>query len=665
MKAFVFPGQGSQRKGMGAELFARFGQRIERADAILGYSLARLCLEDPDKKLNLTTFTQPAIYVVSYLNYLAALEEEGPPEMAAGHSVGEYAALAAAGCFDFELGLQIVAERARLMAQVEGGGLVAVLNRDHRQVSQLIAQAPLGELEIANINSPRQIVVGGSQAALDAFVAHCTANDCRALPLKVSGPFHTRHMSSVEQPFREFLDRFSAEFREPAFPVFANLTARPHRRDELVSALSRHLTQPVQWQQLIENMVTSGASTFVEIGRPLILSSMIHDIRQHAAAMPSSAVPIPSPRRDAAISERLGCRRPLLVRSLGQAAVGEALIGELARHGAMGILDTEGVPLDGLEAMLRRLNGNPELRGRFGVALSPQPQHQERQVELFMRHAVRCVEVRDSATSAGAMARLRAHGETPPVLLVRATDRSSLESAFDHAAAVYVELDVEDRSDGGLALLLEALRRRDRQAGKDTPLVGAAGIIGNPVWVQAMQSLGVDFVVAGSAFLLSREAAFPAGIKNSLRRVTLGQHRLLPDWQFPELASRSPCYVLDEAVAEQAEALQDFYLNTPALDWQSLQARLGQFAQPGISLTAPAVLDADPSPADVRHELQRRMQVAISERLILGDSSLWLLNRWLEGRTDTASPSLSAAQLLDWLCPFPSENSTALTRNEA
>lgn len=648
MKAFVFPGQGSQRKGMGAELFARFGQWLERADAILGYSLARLCLEDPDRQLNLTTFTQPAIYVVSYLNHLAALEEHGLPQMAAGHSVGEYAALAAAGCFDFELGLRMVAERARLMAQVEGGGLVAVLNRDPRQVVQLLAEAPVGGLEIANLNSPRQVVVGGPLAALDAFVAQCAASECRAVPLKVSGPFHTRHMAGVEQPFREFLERCSAEFREPAFPVFANLTARPHRRDGLIEALSRHLTQPVQWQQLIENMLAGGASTFVEIGRPPILSGMIHDIRQHAAATPAAAEPAPAPRRDAAPLARLGCRRPLLVRALGQAG-GEALLGELACHGALGILDGEGLALDDLEAMLRRLNDQLQLRGRFGVALSAPPQ-QARQLELCVRHAVRCVELRDGHSAAAAMARLRAHGAAAPALLVRAGDRASLDAAFAHADAVYVELAGDDGADGDLALLLEALRRRDRHAGPEAPLVGAAGIIGNPAWVRALQGLGVDFVMAGSAFLLSREAALPAGVKAGLRRVGLAQHRRLPDWQFPELASRAPGYVLDEALAEQAEALQDRYLDAPAPDWPSLQAQLARFVPPASGLADPA----DSSPAEIRRALQRRMQAALAERFVPGDASLWLLNRWLdECRDPVAAPS--AAQLLDWLCPLPSE----------
>lgn len=194
MKAWLFQGQGSQRKGMGAALFARFPALVAEADAVLGYSIERLCLEDPEQQLNLTTFTQPAIYVVSWLGYLAAREDGVVASVAAGHSVGEYAALTAAGALDFSLGLRIVIERARLMAQVQGGGLVAVLGQDRQRVQALLDERPDAGLAIANINSPTQIIVGARWQPLNSCWStaqrgdsgHCAEGE-RALPYRAHG----------------------------------------------------------------------------------------------------------------------------------------------------------------------------------------------------------------------------------------------------------------------------------------------------------------------------------------------------------------------------------------------------------------------------------------------------------------------------------------------
>ncbi|MCS5516157.1 acyltransferase domain-containing protein [Pseudomonas qingdaonensis] len=328
MKAWLFQGQGSQRKGMGAALFARFPALVAEADAVLGYSIERLCLEDPEQQLNLTTFTQPAIYVVSWLGYLAAREDGVVASVAAGHSVGEYAALTAAGALDFSLGLRIVIERARLMAQVQGGGLVAVLGQDRQRVQALLDERPDAGLAIANINSPTQIIVGARWQPLNSCWSTAQRRDS-AIALKVSGPFHTAHMAAVEQPFRDFLQRMSGAFREPAFPVIANVHARPHTRDGLVEALSTHLTHPVQWQQVVERMLAEGVEDFIEIGQPAILGGMLKAIREQPAVERSNAP-----------------ARPVLV----IAPDAPALLSELARHGAMGLIDSHGLDQKQLKA---------------------------------------------------------------------------------------------------------------------------------------------------------------------------------------------------------------------------------------------------------------------------------------------------------------------------
>lgn len=639
MKAFVFPGQGSQRRGMGEELFPRFPRQVQEADRILGYSITRLCLEDPDDCLNLTAYTQPAIYVVSWLACLAALEDGQSADMAAGHSVGEYTALTAAGVFDFELGLRIVVERARLMAAIEGGGLAAVIDCDERQVERLIADAGVPGLEIANINSPRQVVVGAPRAALADFVRHCAGVERRVVPLRVSGPFHTSMMATAAQAFRTFLDAQQAAFRDPRFPVYANLDAQPHRRDALAETLARHISHPVRWQALIENMLAQGVEHFVEIGRPAILTPMIEDIRKGQTEADASPQPgqapsaslerasyrsgqtkpsqiQPEPSEYAATEDRFGCQRPLLAGPLPLAAASVELLGALSRHGALAILDSEGTALEELSQLLERLAGQPGLRGRFALALNPDLPLAPL-LGLLARHAVHGLLVPGELLGSPLFAGLSRHPARPPLLLASVRDEGALALAWPCADAIYVEIGGPEGSGAELPLLSTALHRRntplqgDGAKGKG-PLVGVGGIVGTPANAQGMRELGVDFVVSGAAFLATRESGLPEATRQALRRVGMAQHRLLPDGRFPEFASRSAAYVLASDAAERAERRQARYLQAPA-------------AQP-----------ADGADAE----------------LVPGDASLWMFNNWLAGRPGSASAHLpTTAELVDWLCP--------------
>ncbi len=168
MLTFVFPGQGSQFKGMGAGLFDEFQDLTRQADDILGYSIEELCLEDPNHQLGKTQFTQPALYTVSALSYLKKMKESGrEPDYAAGHSLGEYNALFAAGCFDFETGLQLVKKRGELMSKAAPGGMAAVLGFTAEQVKEVLSDYHLTGIDIANHNSPSQIVIAGTKQDIE------------------------------------------------------------------------------------------------------------------------------------------------------------------------------------------------------------------------------------------------------------------------------------------------------------------------------------------------------------------------------------------------------------------------------------------------------------------------------------------------------------------
>jgi trans-AT polyketide synthase/acyltransferase/oxidoreductase domain-containing protein len=283
MKAYLFPGQGSQKKGMGAELFPKYPEHVKKSDAILGYSIEELCVADPNNLLNFTTYTQPAIFVVSVLNYLEMLKTENRPGFAAGHSIGEYAALFAAEAFNFETGLQIVKKRAELMSQAEGGLLAAVIGLAQEEVEARITASGIAGIEIANINSPTQIVVGGPAQLVQDFVKFSEGQSGRVIPLKVSGAFHTSHMRQAQEAFRDFLSTIT--FSIPRIGVVSNYSARLHTQEEMAGNLANHLANRVRWTECIEHLLEAGVEDFTEIGSK-ILTPMVNDIRDSWVSKP-------------------------------------------------------------------------------------------------------------------------------------------------------------------------------------------------------------------------------------------------------------------------------------------------------------------------------------------------------------------------------------------
>lgn len=289
MKAIVFPGQGAQRKGMGVELFVRYPQHVAQADALLGWSLHALCTDQAGKLVN-TRYTQPALFMVSYLGYLEYLDRHGPPAMLAGHSIGEFAALAASGALSFADALQVVDCRARLMAEIENGAMAAVVGLDKEQAARLPIRFGLPGLEVANENSPTQTIFAGLAEEVDAFVEHCRGAGIRAVRLRVSGAFHSRHMRPAAQQFAGALR--TVTFRVPAVPVVSNVTARPHD-GSIAEVMAAHLNSPVRWMRSVQYMLDAGVTEFVEIGPMPVLTPMIDEIRAgHQPAAPQ-AVAVP------------------------------------------------------------------------------------------------------------------------------------------------------------------------------------------------------------------------------------------------------------------------------------------------------------------------------------------------------------------------------------
>jgi len=286
MIAFIFPGQGSQKRGMGQGLFDETPQYAEvekDVDTILGYSLRKLCLEDADSRLKETQFTQPCLYVVNALHYYKAVGQGARPAYLAGHSLGEYNALLAAGVFDFLTGLRLVQKRGELMSRAKNGGMGAVIGLGAGMVAKVIQENGLASIDVANFNSPSQTVVSGPIEDIRRAGPLFEKAGARIyMPLQVSAAFHSRYMADAAKAFADFLDPIS--FAAPKIPVVANATAQPYPTDRgsesVKSLLVNQITHSVQWTQSIRFLISQGVTQFSETGPGNVLTRMTQEIQR-------------------------------------------------------------------------------------------------------------------------------------------------------------------------------------------------------------------------------------------------------------------------------------------------------------------------------------------------------------------------------------------------
>jgi len=289
MIAFVFPGQGAQKVGMGktlAEAFPICRETFDDADAALGESLSTLCFEGPDAKLMLTENTQPAILAMSTAVARLAASKGIRPSFAAGHSLGEYSAHVAAGTMSFADALRTVRRRGRYMQEavpVGEGAMAAILGLDADGVAKACAEAAEGQIVTpANLNAPGQIVIAGHTAAVARAGERAKALGARrAIPLAVSAPFHCPLMKPAEERLAPELRALTV--RDPAFPVVANVDATAKRTAaESIEALVKQVSSPVRWEDVVRRLVADGVTTFVEVGPGAVLAGLIKKIERGA-----------------------------------------------------------------------------------------------------------------------------------------------------------------------------------------------------------------------------------------------------------------------------------------------------------------------------------------------------------------------------------------------
>ena len=264
---------------MGADLFPRFPEQVAQAERELGYSITELCLRDPDGRLNSTLYTQPALFLVNALTFLARLVDTGElPHFVAGHSLGEYDALFAAGVFDLPTGVRLVKERATLMAKATGGGMAAVIGLTPDKIAAALSTAWLDGIDIANLNSPLQTVISGPVTELEQSqkaIEGAGAMMWKRLP--VSAAFHSRYMVDAERAFASILR--DAEFAPPRMPVLANVTAAPHEPAAIKEMLAKQISHSVRWTDTMRWLLRQPEPKFTEVGPGNVLTGLVRRVQ--------------------------------------------------------------------------------------------------------------------------------------------------------------------------------------------------------------------------------------------------------------------------------------------------------------------------------------------------------------------------------------------------
>lgn len=277
--AFIFPGQGAQVVGMGKDLYDNYGEAkkvFDTANNVLGKSITKLCFEGPEEDLKQTINTQPSIVTMS----IAALEAfksqlKITPSFTAGHSLGEYCAMYCSGVMDLETTIKAIQKRAELMSQVKGGTMAAVLNAPAGSIEKALEEASkIGYVDVANYNSPVQVVITGDENAVSkAGELLLEAGAKRVVPLAVSGAFHSKFLEGASKEFAEFVSVL--DLSSASVPVVTNVDgAATISSEDFRNKMPRQICSSVHWTQTIENMIQNGVDTFVEIGPGKVLAGL-------------------------------------------------------------------------------------------------------------------------------------------------------------------------------------------------------------------------------------------------------------------------------------------------------------------------------------------------------------------------------------------------------
>ncbi len=440
MVAYLFPGQGSQNKGMGLTLFEEFKELVEEADSVLGYSIVDLCLNDRDNLLGQTQYTQPALYIVNALSYLHKLKEDGrKPDYVAGHSLGEYNALFAAGVFDFITGVKLAKKRGELMAGAKDGGMAAVIGMKEDAIRKVFAEHDLERLDIANLNSPNQIVISGlKQDIVDAQKYFEEAGALKYVVLNVSGAFHSRYMEQAKIEFANYIEQF--EFKKPDITVISNVYARPYKSQDIKSTLIKQMVSSVKWEETICYLMGKGEVEFVQIGPGNVIAGLVRNIKRLAKplvieeepeeeneSIKEEIIPSEETEKESEKKNRLtasdmgsesfkrdyGLKYAYLTGAMYQGIASKELVVAVGNAGMMGFFGSGGLKKDKIEEAIIYIQRNLIKGKAYGVNLLHSIRHPEREeelVDLCLKYGVKVVEASAFINMTPALVRYRLAG---------------------------------------------------------------------------------------------------------------------------------------------------------------------------------------------------------------------------------------------------------------
>lgn len=440
-RVFVFPGQGSQKKGMGENHFDLFLELTEKADQILGYSIQDLCLEDPHNVLNLTQYTQPALYVVNALMYYEKIKESGEkPDYMAGHSLGEYNALLAAGAYDFETGLRLVQKRAEIMSQGRDGGMAAIIGLNDEKIREVLEKEGLERIDIANYNSPFQIVISGPKEEIHQAERIFKETSAKLyIILKVSGAFHSRYMATARKEFEQFLGDF--EFSDLTIPVISNVEAKPYTKEKIKTLLADQINHSVKWTESIRYLMGKGVEVFEEIGPGQVLTKLVQKIQKEAEPLIISEnddslesgggdqkdiEQVESNEKNKVTSnitssslgskefrEDLNIKYAYVAGAMYKGISSKALVVKMGKAGLIGFLGTGGLSIDQIEEAIQDIQKalpNGEAYGMNLLNNLNSPELEEKTVDLYLKYGVRHVEASAYMQLTPSLARFRLKG---------------------------------------------------------------------------------------------------------------------------------------------------------------------------------------------------------------------------------------------------------------
>ncbi|MFI1758663.1 ACP S-malonyltransferase [Streptomyces sp. NPDC020571] len=579
---WAFPGQGSQRKDMGAGLFDRHPGTLARADAVLGRSVRELAADQA--ALRDTRVLQPVLYTIGALTYLDRAAREPQPDCMIGHSLGEYTALYASGALDFETGLRLVVARAEIMGRASGGGMLAVVGLDVERLREVMRREGADDIDVANHNSPVQTVLSGpedSVRALAPVLRREGAGKCVLLHISVAA--HSRYMAGAADELGAVLD--TVTFHEPRVPVVSNVTARPHRADRIARRLREHMCRGVRWWDSLAHLVEQGVTELVELGPGNVLTKLWATARTElapprdgqdraarnapepgpgaggdGAAAPGTRTPTTAPgrRRAPVTRERLGSPRfrerygtdlAWLVSGTGDGAVGDEVC-RAARAAGLAAC-TDPVPGAPRQESLDRAG-----RHGWGIGLRPGADADE-QVTALLAHEVRYVEVGHPHGPDAALVRFRftgAHrrpGGAPvavrhvlarvtgpdqaaaflrppaPALLDELVGTGALSAReADVARELPVASDLAVQHPGGwhddgadaCQLLPALVALATWSPGPEPVHVGLCGVVGTPEQAATAFALGAAFLVSTSLTACAPQARLADPLKDTLAR---------------------------------------------------------------------------------------------------------------------------------------------------